>query len=69
MKIKANAEIRQAMHEKRVPAWAIAEVLNVHENTVLRHLRVELPSNERERVLRAIERIAEENAEKEGANE
>ena len=62
---KANVEIRAMMHEKRVPAWAIAEVLRVHENTVLRHLRTELSSAERERIERAIERIAAANAEKE----
>ena len=38
---KANTEIREAMREKHVPAWAIGEALGVHENTVLRHLRTE----------------------------
>lgn len=57
---KANIEIRQLMREKHVPAWAIAEVLNVHENTVLRHLRTELSSVERDRMMRAIDRIIED---------
>lgn len=65
---KANVEIRAMMHEKRVPAWAIADVLGVHENTVLRHLRTELSSVERERVFRAIEKIAAANDEKEDEN-
>lgn len=62
---KANIEIREMMHEKRVPVWAVAEVVGVHENTMLRRLRTELPSNEREHILRIVERIAEENAEME----
>lgn len=61
---KANTEIREAMREKHVPAWAIGEALGVHENTVLRHLRTELNSTERERIVSVIDRIAEENAEK-----
>lgn len=69
MKIKANTEIRQAMHEKRVPVWAVAEVVGVHENTMLRRLRTELPSNEREHILRIVERIAEENDEKESESD
>lgn len=64
MKIKANTEIRQAMHEKHVPVWAVAEVVGVHENTMLRRLRTELPSNEREHILRIVERIAEETDER-----
>lgn len=62
---KANIEIREMMHAKRVPAWAIAVALGVHENTVLRHLRTELNSVERDRVLKAIEKIAAANDEKE----
>ena len=62
---KANTEIRELMREKHIPAWAIAEVLNVHENTVLRHLRTELSSVERDKVLRAIEKIETTYEEKE----
>ena len=39
---KANSEIRTAMQNNKIPAWAIGAEIGVHENTVLRRLRFEL---------------------------
>lgn len=60
--MKVNEEIRKAMHDKRVPAWMLADAEQVHENTVLRRLRHELPDEEKRRVLTVIDRIAAEKA-------
>ncbi len=62
--VKANADVREAMRKHKVPAWAIGKVLNVHENTVLRRLRTELSNAEKNRLFKIIDRIAEENSEK-----
>ena len=64
--MKANRELRELMHEKRVPVWAVASIVGVHENTLLRRLRVELPANEREHLTRIVEQIARENDENGG---
>lgn len=56
---KANAEIRAAMQEKHIPAWMIGSALGVHENTVLRRLRFELPEPEKQQIFRIIDELAE----------
>lgn len=45
---KANTDIREAMRIKKVPVYAVADVLGVHENTVFRRLRHELPEQEKQ---------------------
>ena len=44
---KANSEIRTAMQNNKIPAWAIGAEIGVHENTVLRRLRFELSEKEK----------------------
>lgn len=55
---KANVEIREAMKTAKVPVWAIAEELGVHENTVLRSMRTELPEQIKQQYIEIIQRIA-----------
>lgn len=55
---KANVEIREAMKTTKVPVWAIAEELGVHENTVLRRMRTELPEQIKQQYIEIIHRIA-----------
>lgn len=48
-----NMDIRIYLKERRVPLWRLADALSIHENTLLRRLRHELPEAEKAR-LRAI---------------
>ena len=55
-----NQEIRQAAVVNGVRFWQIAEVLGVHENTLSRRFRAELPQKEKEEILNIIERLSKE---------
>lgn len=49
-----NLEIRQAMKEKRLFNYELAEMLGISEFTLSRKLRKELPDEEKERILDVI---------------
>jgi len=57
----ANSEIRALMREKRIPVYAVAAVLGVHENTVFRKLRVELPEKDKTEFKRIINELSARN--------
>mgnify|MGYP004545813583 CR=1 FL=1 len=57
---KTNLEIREAMHNNKVPAWAIGSEMGVHENTILRRLRFELPEQEKQKYLDIIAKLSAE---------
>lgn len=57
----ANSEIRALMREKRIPVYAVAAVLGVHENTVFRKLRVELPEKDKTEFKRIINELSAHN--------
>lgn len=57
---KANSEIRTAMHNNKVPAWAIGAQIGVHENTILRRLRFELPEQDKQKYLSIIDKLSAE---------
>ena len=57
---KANSEIRTAMQNNKIPAWAIGAEIGVHENTVLRRLRFELSEQEKQKYLSIIEKLSAE---------
>lgn len=59
---KANIDIRSALKTAKIPIWACAAVIGVHENTLLRKLRFELSEHEKKPIFEAIEKIAKENA-------
>lgn len=57
--VKANTDIRTALKTAKIPIWACAAVIGVHENTLLRKLRFELSEQEKKPIFEAIERIKE----------
>lgn len=59
---KANIDIRSALKTAKIPIWACAAVIGVHENTLLRKLRFELSEQEKKPIFEAIEKLAKENA-------
>ena len=54
-----NNEVRQRMKDAGVPQWLVAEALGKNEFSFSRELRHELPDEEKQRILDAIDRIAE----------
>lgn len=50
-----NEEIRRA--KGSVPNWVIAERLGIHENSLYRILRQELPKEKKEEILKIIEEL------------
>ncbi|MDE5620584.1 MAG: hypothetical protein K2I80_08750 [Ruminococcus sp.] len=56
---KANTDIREAMRTKKVPVYAIADVIGVHENTLFRRLRYELSEQEKQKIFCIIEKLSE----------
>ena len=59
---KANADIREMLKEKQIPVYAVAAVMGVHENTVFRRLRFELPEDDKAIFRRIINELATEQA-------
>lgn len=59
--VKANTDIRTALKTANIPIWACAAAMGVHENTLLRRLRLELPNEDKKPIFEAIERIKAEN--------
>ncbi|MDR7239649.1 hypothetical protein [Neobacillus drentensis] len=53
-----NEEIRRA--KGSVPNWLIAEKLGIHENSLYRILRQELPMEKKEEILKIIKEIKRE---------
>lgn len=59
---KANSEIRAMLKKKQIPVYAVAAVMGVHENTVFRRLRFELPDDEKATFCRIIDELATQQA-------
>ena len=59
--LKANADIRAELKGKKIPVYAVADMLGVHENTVFRRLRHELPEQEKQKFNRIIDELSEQN--------
>lgn len=57
---KANIDIRNAAKQKGVFLWEVAEELKIQESRFSKILRKELPLEEKERILAAIEKLAKE---------
>ena len=62
--IKANADIRAELKNKKVPVYAVADVMGVHENTVFRRLRYELPEQDKQTFKRIINELSAQNESK-----
>lgn len=63
MKTIANTAIREAAKKSGVCLWQVAEAIGISDASFSRKLRRELPDAERERVMGAIEKLAENSAE------
>lgn len=50
-----NTDIRQAIKEAGLFYWQVADLLNIGEYTFSRKLRKELPDEEKQRIIKAIE--------------
>lgn len=58
MENRANKEIRCAAGGFGLRMWQVAEAIGMNESAFSRKLRKELPPEEKERILEAIERLA-----------
>lgn len=54
----ANLEIRKAASDKKVFLWQVAEQIGVTDFTLSRKLRRELNSEDKEKIMAAIDQIA-----------
>lgn len=55
-----NVEIRSAYMQASIKQWQLAEALGISETHFSRKLRKELPQEEKEKILAAIEKLAKE---------
>lgn len=51
---KANQEVREALHNKGMKQWELADMLGMSEFTLTRWLRKELTEDKKELLLKAI---------------
>lgn len=52
-----NEELRKMMKEDHIYLWQVAEKLEIHETTLVKKFRRELPSEQAKAVLSAIQEI------------
>ena len=55
-----NIEIRQALKEKRLFSYEVAEALGIAETTMSRKMRKELDADEKKKILEVIDKLAQE---------
>lgn len=60
--MKHNQAIRDSLKKFNVYQYEVADAVGVSEYTLCKHLRKELTVDEEERLLKAIERIADRKA-------
>ncbi len=51
---KTNQEVREALHNKSMKQWELADMLGISEFTLTRWLRKELTEDKKELLLKAI---------------
>lgn len=56
-----NLEIRQAIEKSGLTYYEVAHRLSIHENTLGRKLRYELPQEEKEKILKIIKENKKED--------
>ncbi|MEA4805228.1 hypothetical protein [Acetobacterium wieringae] len=56
----SNKDIRSALKESQIRHWQMADFLGIHENTFVRHLRKELPEEEKQKIYSAIEELKQQ---------
>lgn len=52
-----NKEIRAIMKQEKIFIWQIAEVLSIHETTMIKRFRTEMSDKQKQEVISAIEEI------------
>lgn len=57
-KRKKNREVRDFLKAKRVFMWEVAERIGVHETTVIRWMRTELPEDKKQAIMEAAAAVA-----------
>lgn len=55
--LSANKDIRDALAARNLPQWRLADAIGIHEETLSRRLRRELPDDEKARLLEIIKTI------------
>ena len=58
----ANKEIRRRMAATGIKHWQVAQRLGIHEVTLVRWLRTELPEDRHQLVVNAIDELKKEGA-------
>lgn len=56
-----NLEVKNAIKKSCLKQYEIAKMLNMSEYTLIRHLRYELPKEEKDKILKIIEENRKEN--------
>ena len=57
--VPTNKDIRQALAARNLKQWQLAEVLGIREEALSKMLRYELPDDEKQKMLEAINQIKE----------
>ena len=57
--MQANQDVRNAVYENGFKLWELAEILEMSDSNLSRKLRRELPSDQKEHIFRAVERMKE----------
>lgn len=55
MNLTANGEIRRLMRSNGITLWMLADALNIHEQTLVRWFRHELPTAKKQKILNILE--------------
>ena len=58
--MRANADIREKAKQAGVYLWEVAAEYGMNDGNFSRKLRLELPQEEKQRILEAIDRLAQE---------
>ena len=58
--ITANKKLREYMKQNNVPYWKLAAAFGVTEQTVIRWLRIELPSERTSEFMQKVDEIIKE---------
>lgn len=58
MKRKKNRDVREYLKAKRVFMWEVAERIGVHEVTLIRWMRTELPEDKKQKIMEAAAAVA-----------
>lgn len=61
--MKANSDIRNALDCAGMKQWELAKALGVGESTLVRHLRDELPQEEKNSLLEVIQKNSKKRGE------